>query len=171
MTEREKQIRINHAIRAREVRLIDVDGEQAGVVPIEEALALADRRGLDLVEVAPTASPVVCRVMDFGKYLYEQAKRQREAKKKQKTVEIKEMRFRPKIEEHDYQTKMRHLREFLEKGNRVRVWMFFRGREMAHQDRGRSILDRVASDLADVAKVERSPLLEGRRMVMTLLPK
>jgi translation initiation factor IF-3 len=153
------------------VRLVDQNGEQLGVVPTYEAKRIAADAGLDLVEVAPTARPPVCRIMDFGKFKYEQAKKAKESKKKQHTVNLKEMRFRPKIEEHDFQFKTRHVREFLTEGNKVRCFVLFRGRERAHTEFGQKLLERVALALADVATVEMRPMLEGRSMNMVLAPK
>ncbi|HEX4835729.1 MAG TPA: translation initiation factor IF-3 [bacterium] len=162
---------MNDRIRAREVRLIGDQGEQLGVIPTRDALARAQEAGLDLVEVAPTANPPVCRIMDFGKYKYEQAKRERSAHKKSKTSEIKGMRLSPKIGEHDLQVKTRAVSGFLKDGDKVRVSMWFRGREMAHPHVGEQILRRMAQQLADQAVVERSPLMEGRNMIMILAPK
>jgi translation initiation factor IF-3 len=153
------------------VRLVDQHGNQVGVVPTYEAKRIAQEAGLDLVEVAPLARPPVCRIMDFGKYKYEQAKKAKESKKKQHTVNLKEMRFRPKIEEHDFQFKTRHVREFLAEGNKVRCFVLFRGRERAHTEFGERLLQRVAEALADVANVEMRPMLEGRSMNMVLAPK
>jgi len=151
--------------------LVDHEGTQVGVVPTAEARRIAEEVGLDLVEVAPTARPPVCRIMDFGKYKYEQAKKAKESKKKQHTVSLKEMRYRPKIEEHDFQFKTRHVRSFLEEGNKVRCFVLFRGRERAHTEFGRRVLERVAEVLADVGQVESFPMLEGRSMNMVLAPK
>jgi translation initiation factor IF-3 len=164
-------VRINDRIRAREVRLIGANGEQLGVMPVTEALAKADEANLDLVEVAPTATPPVCRVMDYGKYKYEQAKREREAHKKSKTSDLKGMRLSPKIGEHDLRVKTRAISGFLKDGDKVRVSMWFRGREMAHPQLGEQILRRMAQELAEVATVERHPLMEGRNMIMILAPK
>jgi len=151
--------------------LIGVNGEQLGVMPVAEALAKAEESELDLVEVAPTAAPPVCRIMDYGKYKYEQAKREREAHKKSKTSELKGMRLSPKIGEHDLQVKTRAVNAFLRDGDKVRVSMWFRGREMAHPDVGERVLRRMAQQLTDVAVVERQPLMEGRNMIMILAPK
>lgn len=167
----ERGARINDRIRAREVRLIGANGEQLGVMPIAEAMAKAEEANLDLVEVAPTAAPPVCRIIDYGKYKYEQAKREREAHKKSKTSELKGMRLGPKIGEHDLQVKTRTVSGFLKDGDKVRVSMWFRGREMAHPHVGEQILRRMALQLADVAVVERHPLMEGRNMIMILAPK
>jgi len=151
--------------------LIGPNGEQLGVLSLQEALAKAQEAGVDLVEVAPTASPPVCRVMDFGKYKYEQAKRERMAHKKSKTSELKGMRMSPKIGEHDLQVKTCAVTSFLKDGDKVRVSMWFRGREMAHPQVGEQILRRMAQQLVDVAVVERQPLMEGRNMIMILAPK
>jgi len=153
------------------VRLITEDGEQVGIMPIEQALALAEDRGLDLVEVAPNARPPVCRVMDYGKYKYEEARKARKAKKKQHTVQIKEVKLRPGIEEHDFEFKVRHARRFLEEGNKVKATMMFRGRQITHAEIGRDVLLRVAGVLEDLAKIESHPSIEGRNMTMILAPK
>ena len=167
----ERGVRINDRIRAREVRLIGANGEQLGVIPVAEALAKADEANLDLVEVAPTATPPVCRIMDYGKYKYEQAKREREAHKKSKSSGLKGMRLSPKIGEHDLRTKTRAVIAFLKDGDKVRVSMWFRGREMAHPHVGEQILRRMAQELAEVGVVERHPLMEGRNMIMIVAPK
>jgi translation initiation factor IF-3 len=153
------------------VRLIGAGGEQLGVMPVGDALAKAAEASFDLVEVAPTANPPVCRIMDYGKYKYEQAKREREAHRKSKTSELKGMRLSPKIGEHDLRTKTRAVSSFLKDGDKVRVSMWFRGREMAHPQVGEQILRRMAQELADVGVVERYPLMEGRNMIMILAPK
>jgi translation initiation factor IF-3 len=152
------------------VRVVDDEGTQLGIMATSEALAMAQSKGLDLVEVSPNADPPVCRIMDYGKFKYEQQKRQQEAKKKQTTIQIKEVKFRPKTDEHDYLTKLKHIRRFLEDGDRCKVAVFFRGREIVHKDRGLSMLDRVVTDVADIAKVESPPLAEGRTLVMMLTP-
>jgi translation initiation factor IF-3 len=162
--------RVNHQIRVPEVRVIDVDGNQLGVVEIEKALALADEKGLDLVEVSPTARPPVCRIVDYGKFKYEKNKRLRQSKKKQHTIHVKEIKLRPKIEEHDYQFKKRHAEEFLEKNDRVKFTIVFRGRELDHKEVGRRILDRIQEDLAHVGTVERGAQFEGRLMTMYMGP-
>jgi translation initiation factor IF-3 len=158
-------------IRVREVRVISPEGEQLGILPIEEALTLARERELDLVEVAPNERPPVCRIMDYGKYKYQQAKRSQEAKKRQKVVQTKEVKMRPKTEEHDYQFKMRHARRFLEEGNKVKVTVLFRGREMDHIQRGQRILDRIITDCNDVSAVEQLPRMEGQTLSLILMPK
>ena len=153
------------------MRLIDSAGEQAGVMPIESALEIAKDGGLDLVEVSPMAEPPVCRVMDFGKYLFEQNKKAQSAKRKQKQVHVKEIKFRPGTEEGDYQIKLRKLVDFLENGDKTKVTLRFRGREMAHQELGANLLARVREDLDDIAMVEQMPQLEGRQMIMVMAPK
>jgi translation initiation factor IF-3 len=158
-------------IRVREVRVISPEGEQLGILPIEEALALAQERELDLVEVAPNERPPVCRIMDFGKYKYQQAKRSQEAKKRQKVIQTKEIKMRPKTEEHDYQFKMRHAHRFLEEGNKVKVTLLFRGREMDHTELGQRLLDRIITDCKDVSAVEQYPRLEGQTLSLMLAPR
>ena len=152
------------------VRLIGPDGDQLGIVPTEQALERARDHGLDLVEVAPTSRPPVCRILDYGKYKYELAKKDRLAKKKQHSFQLKEMRYRPKIDQHDFDFKTKHVREFLEAGSKVKAFVMFRGREMAHTEFGRKILDRVAEELKDIAHIETVPKLEGRTMTMILGP-
>jgi len=161
---------VNYLIRVPEVRVIDAEGEQLGVMSTDRAIALAMENGLDLVEVSPTARPPVCRIMDFGKFKYEQSKKQKESKKKQHTVQVKEIKLRPKTEEHDYQFKMRHAHDFLEKGNKVKVTLMFRGRELDHKELGQKMLGRLQADLADVGTVERPASMEGRLMVMYMAP-
>ena len=167
---RERGPRINERIGVREVRVVTDDGEQLGVLPTRDALMKAKELGLDLVEVAPTSRPPVCRIMDYGRYKYEQAKKTKEARKKQHQVKVKEIKLRPKIETHDYNFKKKHAIEFLEAGEKVKVTLQFRGREMAHTDLGRKVLDKLAKELVDIAKVESSPRQEGRFMVMMLSP-
>lgn len=163
--------RVNEMIRVREVRVISPEGEQLGILPIEEALALARDRDLDLVEVAPNERPPVCRIMDFGKYKYQQAKRSQEAKKRQRVIQTKEIKMRPKTEEHDYQFKMRHARRFLEEGHKVKVSLLFRGREMDHIDLGQRMLDRIIVDCKDISAIEQQPRLEGQTLSLVLTPK
>ncbi len=163
--------RRNDMIRAREVRVIGADGEQLGILQRNDAIALAQEAGLDLVEVAATSEPPVWRIMDFGKFRYEQQKKKQEAKKRQTVVQIKEIKVRPKTDDHDYETKLRHIRRFLEGGDRCKITVFFRGREIVHKDRGQEILTRVVEDLADIAKVEQEPRAEGRTLQMLLVPK
>jgi translation initiation factor IF-3 len=153
------------------VRLIGPQGEQIGILPTREAFDRARELGLDLVEVSPNSRPPVCRIMDFGKYKYELSKKDKAAKKKQHTFQLKEMRYRPKIDEHDFEFKTRHVREFLESGSKVKVFVFFRGREMAHIEFGRKILDRVVTELSDIAQVDMPSRLEGNNMSMVLSPK
>lgn len=167
----EKRARRNEEIRVPQVRVIDDEGEQVGVLATREALEIAAERGLDLVEVSPNAEPPVCRIMDFGKYLFEQKKKAQVAKKKQTQVQIKEVKFRPGTEEGDYNVKLRNLTRFLEEGDKAKVTLRFRGREMLHQDLGRKLLERVRNDLDELAVVEQFPRLEGRQMVMMLGPK
>ncbi|QCU90561.1 translation initiation factor IF-3 [Thiomicrorhabdus sediminis] len=162
--------RINKAINVPEVRLVDADGEQAGVVSIDRALEMAQEAGLDLVEVATKASPPVCKIMDYGKYLYQQQKKQHEAKKKQKQVQVKEVKFRPGTEEGDYQVKLRNLIKFLEKGDRVKVTIWFRGREITHKELGLKVLERVKVDVEEFGTVEQMPKMEGRQMQMMVAP-
>lgn len=164
-------MRVNERIRAREVRLVDENGNQVGVVSIAQALTSAKEASLDLVEVAPLASPPVCRVMDFAKYRYEKEKQERENRQHQRATTLKELRFRPQIDDHDYQTKLRSLLKFLEKGNKVKVTLVFRGREMAHQEFGHRLLEKLKSDVEKVAQIERPPLQEGRFVYMTVAPR
>jgi len=154
----------------REVRVIADDGSQLGIIPTSEALRLAQEKGLDLVEVAAAADPPVCRIMDYGKYKYQQQKKQQEARKKQTVIQVKEIKVRPKTDEHDYQTKLKHIRRFIEEGDRCKVAVFFRGREVVHKDRGLSILERMVVDLGELVKVEQEPRFEGRIMNMMLAP-
>lgn len=163
--------RINEAITAREVRLIDQNGEQVGIVPTDEALERAYDAELDLVEIDPNAQPPVCRIMNYGKHKFEQAKRQQAARKKQKQIQVKEVKFRPGTDEGDYQIKLRNLRRFLEDGDKAKVTLRFRGREMAHQELGLQLLGRVEEDLGELCVVDQRPRLEGRQMVMMLSPK
>jgi len=163
-------VRANNRIRALEVRLIDPDGEQLGVFPIKEALANANERGLDLVEVSPNSKPPVCRIMDFGKYKYQQKKRLQEARKKQSIVQIKELKLRPKIDEHDFQFKLRHIERFLGEGNKAKITVIFRGREIAHKELGRAILDRLVKETKELGTIDMGPKQEGRNLVMVLSP-
>ncbi len=159
---------MNEAITLDKVRLVGADGEMVGVVSIDEAMSAAEEAGLDLVEISPNADPPVCKVLDYGKYKYEQQKKANEARKKQKTVDVKEVKIRPSIEAHDYGVKMRNARRFLEEGNKVKVTMRFRGRELSHQELGMEVLVRMKEELADVGKVDLEPKLEGRQMIMVL---
>ncbi len=172
MTAIQKQrVRVNEQIRVPEVRLIGADGSQVGVMPIKEALALAEEAHLDLVEIAPQASPPVCRVMDYGKFKYQQSKKQQEARRRQTTIQVKEIKVRPKIEEHDMGFKLKNSRRFLAEGDKVKISVIFRGREIAHPDRGYRILAQMAEALADVGGVEQAPRLEGRNLSMIVTPK
>ena len=162
---------INEQIRDKEVRLIGADGEQLGIVSSREAQRLAEEAGLDLVKIAPTAKPPVCKIIDYGKYRYEQARKEKEAKKKQKTVELKEIRLSPNIDTNDLNTKINSAKKFIEKGNKVKVTLRFRGREMAHMNQSKYILDDFAEALADVAVVEKAPKVEGRSIGMVLAEK
>ncbi|OQA53614.1 MAG: Translation initiation factor IF-3 [Candidatus Omnitrophica bacterium ADurb.Bin277] len=166
-----KELRINDQIRVREVRLIDAEGRQMGIVPTVEAMRLAGEAGMDLVEIAPQAAPPVCKILDYGKYKFELEKKNRESKKKQKLVKMKEIRMQPKIEEHDLQFKSKHVRDFLSEGNKVKVTVRFRGRELAHTDRGRIVLNKVMELLEDSFVLEREPIMEGRFMSMVIGPK
>jgi translation initiation factor IF-3 len=170
-SDREKRTRVNRMIRISPVRVIGPEGEQLGVLPVEEALAAAQDRGLDLVEVAPTARPPVVKIMDYGKFKFEEAKAARAAKKKQHIIQLKEVKFRPGIDDHDFEFKTRHAREFLGEGNKVKATMMYRGRQMAHLEFGKAVLDRLATELADVGKVEMEAKLEGRNMTMVIAPK
>ena len=162
---------INEQIRDKEVRLIGADGEQLGIVSSKEAQRLADEAGLDLVKIAPTAKPPVCKIIDYGKYRYEQARKEKEAKKKQKTVELKEIRLSPNIDTNDLNTKINSAKKFIEKGNKVKVTLRFRGREMAHMANSKHILDDFAESLAEIAVIEKAPKVEGRSMTMVLAEK
>jgi len=164
-------LRINGRIRVREVRVVGEEGEQLGVLPTIEAIKRAEEAGLDLVEVAPTAVPPVCRIMDYSKYKYEQEKREKEARKKQKIVHLKEIRLSPKIGEHDYQFKLRNLEDFLKRGDKVKITMMFKGREMAHVDLGRKILNRLASDISQVGEIEEPARQEGRFINLVIRAK
>lgn len=164
-------MRINDRIRVPQVRVVGADGQQVGLLPTYEALEMARSAGLDLVEVSPTSRPPVCRIMDYGKFKYEQSKRTRKAKKHQHVTRMKEVKLRPKVEEHDYLFKVNHARQFLSERDKVKVSLTFRGRELAHQELGHKIIQRVAADLADVGQVEMPARMEGRILVMVLIPK
>jgi translation initiation factor IF-3 len=153
------------------VRLIDDDGSQLGITPLDEALRIADEKGLDLVEVAPSANPPVCRIMDYGKFKYEESKKAKKAQKKQHLIQVKEIKLRPKTEEHDFQFKLRHARKFLEEKNKVKFTMIFRGRELQHKDRGKALLEKAAEETKDIGFIESGPKLEGRNMIMIVSPK
>jgi translation initiation factor IF-3 len=167
----EKPHRINGEIRVPEVRLIGVEGEQLGVFKTADALLLSEQHEVDLVEIAPNAEPPVCRLMDYGKFKYQEQKRQQEARSKQKIIQVKEVKFRPGTDEGDYQVKLRNLRRFIEEGDKAKVTLRFRGREMAHQELGMRVLERVRDDLTELCLVEAMPKLEGRQMVMVLAPR
>ena len=171
MTISKDSLRINDEIRAREVRVVSSTNEQLGIMLLRDALRMAGEQQLDLVEVAPTAKPPVCRIMDFGKFKYEQQKRDKEAKKKQKVFTLKEVKLRPNIEDHDYEVKKKNAPRFLEDGDKVKVTIMFRGRELSHPELGRQILVRMAADLKDIANVERDAKLEGKNMIMILAAK
>lgn len=164
-------MRINEEIRAREVRVIGSEGEQLGIMSGRDAQQLAYEKHLDLVEIAPTAKPPVCRIMDYGKYRYEQQKREKESRKKQKTFDIKEVKLRPGIEEHDFNVKFKNAVRFLEDGDKVKVTIMFRGRELSHPELGEVLLNKMAEQLKDTAIVERQPKLEGKNMIMIVAPK
>ena len=154
-----------------QIRLVDEHGEMVGIVPRNEGLDMAAEAGLDLVEISPNAEPPVCKILDFGKYKYEEQKKKNEAKKKQKVIEVKEVKFRPSIDDHDYEVKRRSMMKFIEEGDKVKVTMRFRGRELAHQELGMDVLIRVRDDLDEIAKVEQMPRMEGRQMTMVMSPK
>lgn len=164
-------MRINEEIRIKEVRVTDANGEQLGIMATRDALRLAEERHLDLVEVAPKARPPVCRIMDFGKYRYEQQKREKEAKKKQKVVTIKEVKLRPNIEQHDFDVKLKNAAKFIGEGNKVKITIMFRGRELSHPELGNELLDRAVEKLGDTVLVERTAKLEGKNMTMVVSPK
>ena len=163
--------RINEEIGVMRVRLVDERGNMVGVVGRTEALQMAASAGLDLVEIAPNADPPVCKILDYGKFKYEEQKKKNEARKKQKIIEVKEIKLRPSIDDHDYQVKMRSMNKFIEEGDKVKVTMRFRGRELAHQDLGMNVLMRVSDDLEGIAKVEQMPRMEGRQMTMVVAPR
>ncbi|AET65870.1 translation initiation factor IF-3 [Desulfosporosinus orientis DSM 765] len=163
-----KDLRINDEIRIRDVRLVGEEGEQLGIMPTRDAMNLAIEKSLDLVEIAPTAKPPVCKLMDYGKYKYEQAKRDKEARKKQKSMEIKEVKLRPNIEDHDFETKARNAQRFLQDGDKVKVTIMFRGREVTHPELGRTLCVRLAEFCKAESTIEREPKLEGRNMIMIL---
>ncbi|MCL1974875.1 MAG: translation initiation factor IF-3 [Firmicutes bacterium] len=165
-----KELRINEEIRVLEVRLVS-DGDKQAIMPTRDALARAVVMGLDLVEISPTARPPVCRIMDYGKYRFEQAKREKEARKNQRIVQIKEVKFRPNIEDHDFETKVKNAERFLKEGDKVKATVMFRGREITHPELGRVICERLSERLAEIAMVERHPRLEGKNMILILTPK
>ena len=163
--------RVNDGIEAQEIRLIDASGEQLGVVSVDRGIELANAAGLDLVEISPLADPPVCKILDYGKYKYQAQKKAAQARKKQKVIEVKEMKFRPGIDEADYQVKLRSIQRFLEEGDKVKITMRFRGREMVHQELGTQVLKRVREDMERVGKVELMPRTEGKQMIMVLCPR
>ncbi len=166
-----RKFRVNEKIRAPRVRLVDANGKQLGIVSREEALRLAQDQGLDLVEVAPQADPPVCRIMDYGQFLYQQAKKAKEARKKQAVVEVKEIKVRPKTDVHDLETKIRHIKRFLKDKNKVKVRVFFRGREITKPELGQEVLNKILAAVEEEAQVEMKPRMEGRQMIMILAPK
>ncbi|MCL6634907.1 MAG: translation initiation factor IF-3 [Peptococcaceae bacterium] len=166
-----KDFRINEEIRAKEVRVVDGDGTQLGIMSFRDALRLAEEKQMDLVEIAPTAKPPVCKIMDYGKYKYEQSKREKEARKKQRTVSVKEVKLRPNIEDHDFEVKARNTIRFLKDGDKVKATIIFRGREIVHTQLGQQLLKRLAEQVKDYSTVERQPKLEGKNMIMILAPK
>ena len=163
--------RVNREIDVRSIRLVGADGEMIGVVTLREGLTMAEEAGLDLVEVSPNADPPVCKILDFGKFKYEDQKKKNAARKKQKVIEVKEVKLRPNIDDHDYDVKMRMMKKFLEEGDKVKVTLRFRGRELAHQDPGMKVLEKVKADLEELGKVEQIPKMEGRQMVMVIAPR
>jgi translation initiation factor IF-3 len=169
--QKEEGHRINSRIDAREVRLIDAEGQNIGVVPIRQAMMMAEEANLDLVEISPDAKPPVCKILDYGKFKFQEQKKAAEARKKQKVIEIKEIKMRPMIDDHDYDVKMRAIKRFFEEGDKVKITLRFRGREMAHQELGQQLLDRVKKDTLEIAKVESEPRFEGRQIVMVLAPR
>ena len=164
-------MRINERIRVEKVRLIGAEGEQLGVVDIQEALRRATESGLDLVEVAPQSVPPVCRIMNFSKFKYDQEKKEKEARKKQRVIHVKEIRLKPKIGEHDYQVKLHHVQRFLKRGDRIKITLVFRGREMVHQELGRAVLERFAKEVSDIGEIEKGPLMEGRFLTLIVKAK
>ncbi|WP_321345559.1 translation initiation factor IF-3 [Breoghania sp.] len=163
--------RINEDIRVREVQLIDHEGQNRGTIPVEEAMDIAGEAGLDLVEIQPNANPPVCKILDYGRHKYQAQKKAAEARKKQKTVELKEVKMRPNIDTHDYEVKMKNMLRFFDGGDKVKVTLRFRGREMAHQDLGYKLMQKVKEETAEIAKVEFEPKVEGRQMIMILAPR
>lgn len=165
------ELRINQQILTSPVRLVDENGQMIGVVPVQDAIKRAQNAGLDLVEVSPQASPPVCKILDYGKFKYAEQKKANEARKKQKVITIKEIKLRPTIDKHDYEIKMRNVQKFLEEGDKVKITLRFRGREMAHQSLGAKLMEKVQADLADLVKIEYMPRMEGRQMIMIVAPK
>jgi len=164
-------LQVNEGIRAREVRLVDVNGQQLGIMPTREALRIARERQLDLVVVAPSAKPPVCRIMDYGKYKYEQSKREKEARKKQKVITVKEVRLRPNIDKHDLEVKLRSIRRFLADGDKVKITVRFRGRQIAYTDAGQELLDAIAAEIKELGTVEKGARVEGKQMIMIIAPR
>ncbi|MDY6857143.1 MAG: translation initiation factor IF-3 [Thermodesulfobacteriota bacterium] len=171
MNRKIKKVSVNKGIRAPEVRVINPEGKQLGIISLKEALRIAEEEGLDLVEVAPNSLPPVCRIMDYGKFKYQQSKKAHEAKKTQTTIQVKEVKIRPKTEEHDFQYKLRHIKRFLMDGNKAKVHIIFRGREITHSNMGIKILNRIAEEVKDIGTIEQKPKLEGRNMAMIIAPK
>ncbi len=165
-----KDFRINEEIRVREIRVVDTEGGQLGIMSVRDALKLAEEKNLDLVEIAPQAKPPVCRIMDFGKYKYEQSKKEKEARKKQKVIEVKEIKMRPNIEDHDFLVKAKNAERFLKEGDKVKASIIFRGREIVHTQLGKNLLVRLAEEIKEVGVVERQPKLEGKNMIMIISP-
>ena len=163
--------RINEEIRVREVQLIDNDGKNRGAIPIQQALEIAQEAGLDLVEIAPNSEPPVCKILDYGKFKFQEQKKKNEARKRQKVVELKEIKLRPNIDTHDYEVKAKAMHRFFDEGDKVKVTLRFRGREMAHPELGMKLLNKVQADFDEIAKVEYAPRMEGRQMIMILAPK
>ncbi|MCB1050804.1 MAG: translation initiation factor IF-3 [Acidobacteria bacterium] len=163
-------LRVNEAIDAPQVRVIGGEGGQVGILTIQEALRMAEESGMDLVEVSPDAEPPVCRILDYGKFRFQQNKKQQDARRKQKTIQVKEVKFRPRIDDHDYMTKQRHIRKFLEAGHKVRALVAFRGREMVHRELGLKILERLIGEITDIGIIEKDPQMEGRQMFMMVAP-
>jgi translation initiation factor IF-3 len=168
-----KDLRVNEKITSKELRIVDAEGKQMGVFPLPEALKIAQENGCDLVEVSPNASPPVCRLMDYGKFKYQQSKKLHQSKKKhvQSVIHIKEIKIRPKTEEHDFQFKVRHIKKFLSQGDKTKISLIFRGREITHPELGKQVLDRIIEEIKDIGVVEQSPKLEGRNMTMLIAPK
>lgn len=171
LTIKKKIVRVNEQIRSPKVRVIGADGSQVGIINVKEANTMADEQGLDLVEVSPNSDPPVCKIMDFGKFKYEQSKKEKLVRKKQHVIHVKEIRLRPSIEAHDFDFKLKNARKFLEQGNKVKFNVIFRGREMAHQEFGKQLLGRITEELDDIAKAENTPRVEGRNMVLFLIKK
>jgi translation initiation factor IF-3 len=169
--EKERQHRINHEIKVPEVRLVGIDGEQVGIVKTSEAIKMAQENDVDLVEISGQSSPPVCRLMDYGKFRYQETKKQQEAKKNRKVIQVKEVKLRPETDENDYNIKVRALKKFLEEGDKAKITLRFRGREITHSERGMKMVERIAQDLDEFGQVEQAPKFEGRQIVMILSPK